>query len=149
VGYKRKFREHEISVEGVKRFKAKTGKLGNRRISHQREPTSYQLQGIRQGWTDVISSCPVYQQSLDMDHGNVTMASSGGGGAKPKLHTTTTKSYNTESLECNMCIGTREHHSILDIENKGITILLGDQHSPAIVTMESSLDAQERGQACA
>ena len=75
--YKRKFREHEISVEGVKRFKAETGNLGNPRISHQREPTNYQLQGIRQGWTDVISSCPVYQQSLDMDHGNVTMASSG------------------------------------------------------------------------
>ena len=39
--YKRKFREHEISVEGVKRFKAETGNLGNPRISHQREPTSY------------------------------------------------------------------------------------------------------------
>ena len=72
-----------------------------------------------------------------MDHSNVTMASSGGGGAK--LHTTTTKSYNTESLECNVCIGTKEHHSILDNhENTGITILLGDQHSPAILTIESS-----------
>ena len=40
--YKRKFREHKISVEGVKRFKAETGKLGNPRVSHQREPTSYQ-----------------------------------------------------------------------------------------------------------
>ena len=133
--YKRKFREHKISVEGVKRFKAETGKLGNPRVSHLREPTSYQLQGIRQGWTDVISSCPVYQQSLNMDHRNVTMASSGGGGAK--LHTTTTKSYNTDSLECNVCVGARERHSILDNhENKGITILLADQHSPAIVTME-------------
>jgi hypothetical protein len=65
------------------------------------------------------------------------MASSGGGGAK--LHTTTTKSYDTVSLECNVCVGARERHSILDNhDNKGITILLFDQHSPAIVTMESS-----------
>ena len=134
---KRKFKEHKISVEGVKRFKAEIGKLGNPRISHQREPTSYQLQGIHQGWTDVISACSVYQQSLDMHHGSVTVASSGVGGAQ--LHTTTTKSYNIESLECLVCIGTREHHSILDNhDNMGITIFLGDQHNPAIVTMESS-----------
>ena len=76
--YKRKFREHEISVEGIKRFKAEMGKIGNPRMAHMVEPTSYQMQGVHKGWTDVISSCPIYQQSMDIENGNVTMASSGG-----------------------------------------------------------------------
>ena len=65
--YKRKFREHEISVEGIKRFKAEMGKIGNPRMAHMVEPTSYQEQGVHKGWTDVISSCPIYQQSMDIE----------------------------------------------------------------------------------
>ena len=65
------------------------------------------------------------------------MASSGGGGAQ--LHTTTTKTYDTITLKCNVCVGAREGHHILDnFEGKGITILLGDQHFPAVVTSDSS-----------
>jgi hypothetical protein len=80
---------------------------------------------------------PVTQQSLDIHHGSVTVASSGGCGAQ--LHTSTTKTYNTETLECLVCTGAREHHNILDnFEGKGITIMLGDQHCPAIITIESS-----------
>ena len=40
--YKRKFREHCISVERVNRFKAASGKIGNPKISKMIEPTSYQ-----------------------------------------------------------------------------------------------------------
>ena len=76
--YKRKFREHKISVEGIKRYKAEMGKLGHPRVTNLVEPTTYQMQGVHKGWTDVISSCPVYQQSMDIDHGNVTMASLAG-----------------------------------------------------------------------
>ena len=135
--YKRKFREHEISVEGIKRFKAEMGKIGNPRMAHMVEPTSYQEQGVHKGWTDVISSCPIYQQSMDIEHGNITMASSGGGGAQ--LHTTTTRTYDTMTLKCHVCVGAREGHSILDnFEGKGITILLSDQHCPALVTRDST-----------
>ena len=132
--HKRKFKEHTISVEGIKRYKVDTGKLGNPRVTNLVEPTSYQMMGVEKGWTDVISSCPVFQQSLDKDHGTVTMASSGGGGAK--LHTTTTKTYDYLTLRCNVCVGDRAGHHILDnFEQRGITILLSDQHSPALVNM--------------
>ena len=95
------------------------------------------LQGVRQGWTDVIAACPVAQQSFDLGHSNVTVASSGGGGAQ--LHTTTTKTYNTETLECLICTAPRENHYNSDnFENNGSTILLGNQHCPALITMESS-----------
>ena len=67
----------------------------------------------------------------------MTVASSGGGGSQ--LHTTTTKSYNTETLQCLVCTGPSEGHYILDnFENNGITIMLGDQHMPALITMEST-----------
>ena len=46
---KRKFREHEISVEGVKRFKDALGKIGNPKISNMIEPTRYHLQGVKGG----------------------------------------------------------------------------------------------------
>merc|ERR1712074_229713 len=102
------------------------GKIGNPRMAHMVEPTSCQMQGVHKCWTDVISSCPIYQQSMDVEHGNITMASSGGGGAQ--LHTTTTKTYDTNDLKCKVCIGPREGHHILDnCEGKGITILLSDQ----------------------
>ena len=66
----------------------------------------------------------------------MTVASSGGGGTQ--LHTTTTKSYNPDTLQCLVCQGEREGHSIMDNhEGRGITIMLGDQHMPAIVTNES------------
>ena len=64
--HKRKFREHAISIEGIKRFKAASGRIGNPKISNMVEPTSYQLQGVHRGWTDVITACPIYQQSLDI-----------------------------------------------------------------------------------
>ena len=135
--HKRKFREHEISVEGIKRFKAASGRIGNPKISNMVEPTSYQLQGVHRGWTDVITVCPIYQQSMDIEHGNITMASSGGGGAQ--LLTTTTKTYDTMDLKCKVCVGAREgHHTLDNYEGKGITILLGDQHCPALVTSDSS-----------
>ena len=104
--YKRKFREHAISVEGIKRYKVETGRIGNPRVTNLVEPTSYQMQGVEKGWTDVISSFPVFQQSLDKDHGTATMASSGGGGAK--LHTTTTKTYDYRTLRCNVCVWVTE-----------------------------------------
>ena len=97
------------------------------------EPTSYQLQGIKGDWSDVITVCPITQQSMDVEHGTITIASSGGGGTQ--LHTTTTKSYDPDELKCRVCIGPREGHDILDNhQGKGITILLGDQHCPALVT---------------
>jgi hypothetical protein len=77
--FKRKFGEHEISFEAVQKLKASKGSLGNPRIATQRDPTSYMLKSIRQGWTDVIAACPVTQQSLDIGHSNVSVASSGGG----------------------------------------------------------------------
>jgi hypothetical protein len=90
--------------------------------------------GVRQGRTDGIAACPVSMQSFDLRHGNGTVASSGGGGAQ--LHTTTTKSYNTETLECLVCTGSREKHYILEnFETNKISILLGDQHLPALITM--------------
>ena len=98
--------------------------------------SSYQHQGVRHGWTDLIATSPVVVQSLDYGHGTVTVASSGGGGTQ--LHTTTTKSYNPETLQCLVCVGEREGHNILDNhEGRGITIMLGDQHFPAVVTSES------------
>jgi hypothetical protein len=96
--FKRKFKEHEISFEAVKKLKASKGSLGNPRIATQRDTTSYMLQEIKQGWTDVIAACPLTQQSIDMGHSTVTVASSCGGGVQ--LHRTTTKTYNTETLEC-------------------------------------------------
>ena len=86
ISFKRIVKEHEISFEAVKKLKASKGSLGNPRI--------------------------VSQQSLDLGHSNVTVDSSGGGGAQ--LHTTTTKTYNTETLECLICTGPRENHYILD-----------------------------------
>jgi hypothetical protein len=66
----------------------------------------------------------------------VTVASSGGGGTQ--LHTTTTKSYNPETLQCLVCVGSREGHHILDNhDGRGITIMLGDQHLPSVVATES------------
>ena len=42
---------------------------------------------------------------------------------------------NTESLKCLVCTGDRVGHNILDNnDGKGITILIGDQHAPAILT---------------
>ena len=92
--FKRKFRGHSISVEGIKRFKAASGSIGNPRVSNTVEPTSYQLQGIKGDWSDVITVCPITQQSMDVEHGTITIASSGGGGTQ--LHTTTTKSYDPD-----------------------------------------------------
>ena len=135
--HKRKFREHANSIEGIKRFKAASGRIGNPKISNMVEPTSYQLQGVHRGWTDVVTVCPIYQQSLDIEHGNITMESSGGGGAQ--LHTTTTKTYDPITMKCLVCVGAREGHHILDnFGGKGITILLGDQHCPAVVTSDST-----------
>jgi hypothetical protein len=94
--FKRKYKEHEISFASVKRHKATMGSLGNPRNATQRDPPSYMLQGVKQGRTDVIAACPVTIQSFELGHGNVTVASSGGGGSQ--LHTTTTKSYNPENL---------------------------------------------------
>ena len=55
------------------------------------------------------------------------------------MHTTTTKSYNPDTLLCLVCTGAREGHHILDnFEDQGITILLGDQHMPALITIEST-----------
>jgi hypothetical protein len=110
--FERKYKEREISYAAVKRLKASKGSLGNPMIATQKDPTSYMLQGVKQGWTDVIDACPVTMQSFDLGHNNVTVASGGGGGAQ--LHTTTTKSYNTETLECLLCTGSRENHYILD-----------------------------------
>ena len=74
---------------------------------------------------------------MDVEHGTITIASSGGGGTQ--LHTTTTKTYEPDEQKCKVCIGTREGHYILDNhQGKGITILLGDQHCPALVTCDSS-----------
>ena len=72
-----------------------------------------------------------------MGYGNVTAASSGGGGSQ--MHTTTTKSYDPLTLCCLVCTGDREGHHILDnFENQGITILIGDQHLPSLITIETS-----------
>ena len=49
------------------------------------------LQKVKSGWTDLIAAYPVTNQSFEMGFGNVTAASSGGGGSQ--LHSTTTKSY--------------------------------------------------------
>ena len=58
-----------------------------------------------------------------MGYGNVTDASSGGGGSQ--LHTTTIKSYDPLTLCCLLCTGDREGHHILDnFDNQGINILV-------------------------
>ena len=62
--FKRKFREHEISYASVKRHKATMGSLGNPRQASQRDPTSYTLQNVKSGWTDLIAACPVTNQSF-------------------------------------------------------------------------------------
>ena len=123
--YKRKFKETDLSFASVKRYKLNSGRLGNPKSTFLREPPSYQHLGVKHGWTDVISCSPVYSQTLDYGHGTVTVASSGGGGTQ--LHTTTTKSYHQDTLQCLVCKGEREGHYILDNhEGRGITIMLGD-----------------------
>jgi ribosomal protein L7Ae-like RNA K-turn-binding protein len=135
--FKRKCKEHEINFATVKRHKATMGRLGNPRTATQRDPPSYQHQGVKQGWTDLIATSPVTCQSFELGHGNVTVASSGGGGSQ--LHTTTTKSYNPDTLLCLVCTGAREGHHILgNFEGNGITIMLGDQQMPAMISIESS-----------
>jgi hypothetical protein len=93
--FKQKYKEHEISIASVKRHKATQGSLGNLRNATQRDPPSYMLQGVKQGWTDLIAAFPITIQSFELGHGNVTVASSGRGGSQ--LHTT--KSYNPETLQ--------------------------------------------------
>ena len=113
------------------------GSLGNPRQASQRDPPSYTLQHVKPGWTDLFAACPVTNQSFEMGYGNVTAASSGGGGSQ--MHTTTTKSYDPLTLCCLVCTGDREGHHILDnFENQGITILIGDQHLPSLITIETS-----------
>ena len=54
------------------------------------------------------------------------------------MHTTKSLTYDPEDLKCRVCLGSRCGHDILDNhQGKGLTILLGDQHLPAMVTCES------------
>ena len=50
------------------------------KLASQRDPLAYTMQRVKAGWTDLIVSCPVVTQSLDMSFGSVTPASSVGGG---------------------------------------------------------------------
>ena len=135
-GYKRKYREHHISTDSVKRYRNNKGELGNPRESALIEPTSYQSLGVKSDWTDIVVNCPVTQQSLEIGHGSVSITSSGGGGTH--LHTTKSVTYDPEDLSCRVCEGARKGHSILDNNlGKGLTIILGDQHLPALITTES------------
>ena len=53
-----------------------------------------------------------------------------------QLHTTTTRTYDPTTLTCLVCTGERYGYDILDnFEGRGITILIGDQHLPAVVTI--------------
>ena len=135
-GYKRKFKEFHISHDSVKKYKNNKGQLGNPRDSAMVEPTSYQNLGVKGDWTDIIVQCPVTQQSLEVGHGSVSIVSSGGGGTH--LHTTKSVTYDPEDLSCRVCLGTRKGHHILDNHlGKGLTIIIGDQHLPAMITSES------------
>ena len=64
--------------------------------------------------------------SLDMSFGSVTAAASSGWGGT-QLHTTTTRTYDPTTLTCLVCTG--------KFEGNGITILIGDQNLPAVVTV--------------
>ena len=113
------------------------GSLGNPRLASQRDPPDYTLQKVKSDWTDLIEACPVVNQSFEMGYGNVTAASSGGG--ESELHTTTTKSYDPLKLTCLVCTGEREGHHILDnYDGQGITIMIGDQHSPSVITIATT-----------
>ena len=65
-GFKRKFKEHYISVDSIKRYKSTTGHLGNPRDTTMVEPTSYQNLGVKGDWSDIVMNCPITQQSLDV-----------------------------------------------------------------------------------
>ena len=55
-----------------------------------------------------------------------------------QLHTTKSVTYDPEDLSCRVCVGSRKGHHILDNNLvKGLTIILGDQHLPAMITSES------------
>ena len=55
------------------------------------------------------------------------------------MHTTTTKSYDPITLCCLVCTGERENHHILDnYDGHGITILIGVQRIPSVVTFATT-----------
>ena len=58
-GFKRKFKEHYISVDSIKRYKSSKGHLGNPRDTTMVEPTNYQNLGVKAYWFDIVMNCPI------------------------------------------------------------------------------------------